>query len=90
VGESFWVPLFYGYKYLIFIFFTFSLFTICEFKILLYVYTIKQEQLKTTIMKTTNKMPQWLQEEMNNVQLTNSVNEKETFAWFISALTEEE
>jgi len=90
VGESFGVPLFYGYKYLIFIFFTFSLFTICEFKILLYVYTIKQEQLKTTIMKTTNKMPQWLQEEMNNVQLTNSVNEKETLAWYLSALTEEE
>ena len=41
-------------------------------------------------MKTTNEMPQWLQEEMNNVQLTNSVNEKETLAWYLSALTEEE
>ena len=39
-------------------------------------------------MKNANEMPQWLQDEMNNVQLTNSVNERETFAWYISALTE--
>ena len=36
-----------------------------------------------------NKMPQWLQDELNIVQLTNSVNEKELTAWYIAALLED-
>jgi hypothetical protein len=70
------------------IYLNFFLSTCCGFIFLLYVYTIKQKQLKTNDMKNANEMPQWLQDEMNNVQLTNSVNERETFAWYISALTE--
>jgi len=34
--------------------------------------------------KEKNTMPQWLQDELNNIELKNTVEEREFLAWMIS------